>query len=65
MPFRHILSKLLSKLAFVAPGGDSLRPLLQRWRGVNIGNRVWISQFVYIDELHPENVAIGDNSSIE
>ena len=46
------------------PGGDSLRPLLHRWRGVKIGENVWISQFVYIDELHPDAVTIGNNSSI-
>jgi len=48
----------------VLPGGDSLRPLLHRWRGVKIGENVWISQFVYIDELHPDAVTIGNNSSI-
>jgi acetyltransferase-like isoleucine patch superfamily enzyme len=33
-------------------------------RGVIIGKNVWISQYVYIDEIHPEAVFIGDNSSI-
>lgn len=53
--------RLLGKLAMVVPGGYSLRPWLHRKRGVRIGSGVWISQYVYIDELHPENVAIGDN----
>jgi acetyltransferase-like isoleucine patch superfamily enzyme len=48
----------------VAPGGFSLRPWLQRLRGVAIGSNVWIGQLVYIDEIHPENVIIGDNCSI-
>jgi acetyltransferase-like isoleucine patch superfamily enzyme len=59
-----VLSRLIHKLAFIAPGGDSLRPWLHRQRGVKIGKKVWISQLVYLDELHPDNITIGDNSSI-
>jgi acetyltransferase-like isoleucine patch superfamily enzyme len=59
-----LLSRLAGRIAFVAPGGFSLRPWLQRLRGVVIGKNVWISQFVYIDELHPTDVTIGDNCTI-
>lgn len=59
-----IINRILNKAASVAPGGGSLRIALQRARGVTIGGNVWISQYVYIDELHPEAVTIGDNSSI-
>lgn len=59
-----LIGRLLHKLAFILPGGYSLRPWLHRLRGANIDSNVWISQFVYIDELHPENVKIGANSSI-
>jgi acetyltransferase-like isoleucine patch superfamily enzyme len=31
---------------------------------VKVGHNVWISQFVYIDELHPEAVTIEDNCTI-
>jgi acetyltransferase-like isoleucine patch superfamily enzyme len=48
----------------VVPGGDSLRPWLHRLRGVKIGKQVFIAQFVYIDDLHPEEVTIGDNCTI-
>jgi len=61
---RSLLGKILHKLALVLPGGDTLRPWLHRVRGVRIGKGVWISQFVYIDDLHPECVSIGDNSSV-
>jgi len=61
---RSIFQRFLHKLAFVAPGGSTIRPWLHRLRGVNIGKNVWISQYVYIDELHPEAVTIGDNCSI-
>ncbi len=59
-----LLSRLAGKIAFVAPGGFSLRPWLQRLRGVGIGSNVWIGQLVYIDEIHPTDVTIGDNCSI-
>ena len=59
-----LLGRLAGRIAFVAPGGFSLRPWLQRLRGVTIGNNVWISQFVYIDEIHPTDVSIGDNCTI-
>lgn len=60
----QLLSRVLHKLAFVAPGGFSLRPWLHRMRGARIGKNVWISQLVYIDELHPDNVTIGNNTTI-
>lgn len=62
--WKNILQRLFHKLAFSAPGGSSVRPWLHRWRGVQIGQNVWISQQVYIDELYPAAVTIGDNSTI-
>jgi heptaprenylglycerol acetyltransferase len=60
----NLVGRLLHKLAFVAPGGHTLRPWLHRLRGVKIGKNVWIAQMVYLDELHPAQVTIGDNSTI-
>ncbi|GAB4127543.1 MAG: hypothetical protein Kow001_22780 [Acidobacteriota bacterium] len=59
-----IFQRFLAKLAFVLPGGESVRPALHRWRGVQVGRRVWISQYVYLDELYPEAITIGDNSTL-
>lgn len=59
-----LLGRLLGKIALFAPGGFSVRPWLQRLRGVAIGKNVWISQLVYIDEIHPADVSIGDNCVI-
>lgn len=59
-----IFNRLFNKLSFFAPGGGSLRPQLQRLRGSIIGKNVWISQYVYFDELHPEGIIIGDNVTI-
>ncbi len=64
MNLRNVIQRLLHKIAQDAPGGSSLRPWLHKQRGVTIGRNVWISQQVYIDELHPEVVSIGDNSTI-
>ncbi len=60
----NIGQRFLHKLAMIAPGGYSLRPQLHRLRGAKIGSKVWISQYVYLDEIHPESVHIGENSSI-
>ena len=60
----NILNRILNKIAYLSPGGYSLRPRLHRLRGVKLGQNVWISQFVYIDELHPDAVTIGDNVTI-
>jgi acetyltransferase-like isoleucine patch superfamily enzyme len=54
----------MHKLAYIAPGGYTLRPMLHRKRGAHIGKNVWISQYVYIDELHPEAITILDNTTI-
>ncbi len=64
MFFKDIIQRILRRVAFTIPGGYSVRPMLHRMRGVTIGNGVWISQYVYIDELHPESIFIGDNTSI-
>lgn len=56
--------RLLHRLALIIPGGWTIRPWLHRLRGAKIGKNVWISQFVYIDELHPEGVIIEDNCTI-
>jgi serine acetyltransferase len=59
-----LINRLLNRIAFFCPGGSTLRPALQRRRGVRIGRQVWISQYVYFDELHPEAIIIGDNVTI-
>ena len=60
----RILGSTLQRLAMVCPGGDTLRPLLHRWRGAHIGANVWIGLYAYIDDVHPEALSIGDNCTI-
>jgi acetyltransferase-like isoleucine patch superfamily enzyme len=60
----RILGTVLSRLALFVPGGASVRPRLHRWRGVAVGDNVWIGLYVYIDDIHPEALSIGDNCTI-
>jgi acetyltransferase-like isoleucine patch superfamily enzyme len=60
----RVVSGLLNRLAFVCPGGFNVRPRIHRWRGAHIGRGVWIGAYVYIDELHPEALSIGENCTI-
>jgi acetyltransferase-like isoleucine patch superfamily enzyme len=60
----RIVGTALNRLAFFCPGGSSVRPRLQRWRGARIGRNVWLGLYVYVDDLHPEALSIGDNCTI-
>lgn len=64
MPPKRFLSRFLGRISGFLPGGGSVRPAIHRFRGAAIGRDVWISQFVYIDEIHPEALTIGDNCTI-
>ena len=59
-----LISQILQKIAFVAPGGGSLRPWLHRLRGVRLGPNVWLGHLVYLDALHPADITVGENSTI-
>jgi acetyltransferase-like isoleucine patch superfamily enzyme len=59
-----MINWLLNLLALVVPGGYTFRPGLQRLRGVHIGKKVWLSQFIYFDGNHPEAITIGDGVAI-
>ena len=63
-PIRFTTNWMLRSLAFLAPGGGTLRPLLHKMCGVNIGKNVWISLYVLIDSEHAGTVTIMDNSVI-
>jgi serine acetyltransferase len=58
------LNSLLHFMARVLPGGFSLRPVLHRWRGVKVGDCVWIGEDVYIDEDFPETIEIQEGAWI-
>ncbi len=58
------ITRTLGRIALFMPGGYSIRPAALRLRGVNLGERVWISQWVYVDELYPEAITIGRGSTV-
>ncbi len=60
---QKIKNTILSMLAYSCPI-NSLRILLHRWRGVNIGKNVFIGQHCHIDNLYPDYIYIADNASI-
>lgn len=56
--------KLCHKLAWKAPI-SCMRVALHRWRGVRIGKKVHFGADVWIDEVYPYYIEIGDGVSID
>jgi serine acetyltransferase len=61
---RRILNRVLAKLAGALPGATSLRPLLHRFRGVQIKGSIFIGDDVYLENEYPECVTIEDGAQI-
>ena len=57
-------NRLLQILARFAPGARTWRVRLHRWRGVRIGEGVWIGYDAIIETSYPWLVSIGNNSEI-
>jgi acetyltransferase-like isoleucine patch superfamily enzyme len=57
-------NRLLQEIARKAPGAMSLRPLLHRWRGVEMEKNVWIGYDAIIETAHPELVTIKEGAII-
>ncbi len=60
---RKIKNTLLMYLACILPI-PRLRVALNRWRGVHIGENVYIGLFCLLDNLYPEYIYIEDCASI-
>lgn len=60
----RIFNRVFHTMARVLPGSRSLRPTLHRWRGVKIGERVFIGDDAYIENEYPECIEIGDDVEI-
>jgi acetyltransferase-like isoleucine patch superfamily enzyme len=58
------LKRILQQIARSAPGATSLRVILHRWRGVEIGERVWIGYDAVIETSCPQYVTIKDDAVI-
>ena len=61
--FSRILKLPLMHLAWIAPHA-TLRTSFHKWRGIHIGKNVEIGYRVMIGNVHPENIYIGDNTTI-
>jgi len=61
---RGLKNRILQILARVAPGATTTRVRLNRWRGVHIGENVWIGYDAIIETSHPHLVTIRDRAAI-
>jgi len=59
-----IKNRILEKIVRGAPGAQSIRPRLHRWRGVNMGKQVWIGYDSIIETAKPHLVTIRDGATI-
>jgi acetyltransferase-like isoleucine patch superfamily enzyme len=61
---RGLWNRILQILARIAPGAMSARVRLNRWRGVHIGEDVWIGYDSIIETSYPHLVTIRDRAAI-
>jgi heptaprenylglycerol acetyltransferase len=57
--------RLLQSAARSVPGATTLRVWLNRWRGVHIGENVWIGYDAVIETSRPELVTIRDRATVQ
>ena len=61
LAIRQAKNRVLQLIAFHAPGATTLRVRLHRWRGVKIGQNVWVGYQALLETSCPHLIAIGDN----
>lgn len=59
-----IKNRILQTIARHAPGATTWRVWLNRWRGVHIGENVWIGYDTIIETSRPDLVTIRDGAAI-
>jgi acetyltransferase-like isoleucine patch superfamily enzyme len=57
-------NRVLQVAALYSPGGDTIRPMLHRRRGVKIGRRTWVGFDTLIEPSYPNRVEIGKRVAI-
>lgn len=60
---RKIKNTILAKMAYSCPI-NSWRIQFHRWRGMHIGNGVYLGMYCIMDNLSPEFIFIKDNVSV-
>ena len=63
--FLGLKNRLLQMLARHMPGATTWRVRLNRWRGVNIGQDVWIGYDAIIETSRPDLVTIRDRATVQ
>jgi len=63
-PLRGLTNRFLQVLAMLLPGGQTIRVLLHRARGVKIGKNVWISYNTVLETSCPHLITIEDDAFI-
>jgi len=58
---RGLVNRTLQMVAGKAPGAMSLRVKLHRWRGVSIGENVWVGYDSILETGFPRLIRIGNN----
>ena len=61
---RSVVGRLLHAAARYWPMHPSWRVAIHRWRGVKVGQGVFIGSEVFIDNTYPQSITIGDNVSV-
>jgi serine acetyltransferase len=61
---RGLKNRILHQIARTVPGRFTLRPMLHRWRGVQIGKDVAIGDDVFLESEHPQAVTLNDGVHI-
>lgn len=62
--FLGIKNRLLQHFARILPGAETVRVMLHRYRGVNIGRNVWIGYDVILETSRPHLITIEDGVSL-
>ncbi|MEP7072002.1 MAG: acyltransferase [Verrucomicrobiota bacterium] len=63
--FPALKNRLLQQIARVSPGATSWRVRFHRWRGVHIGEKVWIGYDTIIETSRPDLVTIKDRATLQ
>jgi acetyltransferase-like isoleucine patch superfamily enzyme len=61
---RSVLARLLHAAARYLPMHPSWRVRIHRWRGVQIGEGVFIGSEVFLDNTYPESIVIEDFAAV-
>ena len=62
--FGGTINRLLQIVARVAPGAQTWRVRLHRWRGVNIGEQVWVGYDAILETGFPQLITLKDRCTI-